>query len=193
MEVVNSLQNEIARFTASLPDPLKLTDQNLTKFLDTADWIAFLLIHVWISHLHIDLYRFALPGLREQAHPDLLRKLPKDFISKSQKQAVAHALSLGRLFQTIQTDYGRTANEVGSFWLVPTVVQVAKVLMKAIQHQLCRDLSDHTTAPLWRSAEASDQEVRGLIDWSVRIVEPWSNQVPCMAPIVSYGHGNAPP
>jgi hypothetical protein len=185
MEGVNSLQNEITRFTAALPDSLKLSDQNLTSFLKSPEWTGYFMIHIWISQLHIDLYRFALPGLREQAHPDLLRKLPKDFIMKSQKQAVAHALSLARLFQTVQNDYSRSPTAPGSHWLGPCVGQVAKVLMKAIQYQLYRDLGDHTTAPLWRNENANDFTIRSLIDTSLRMVEPWSKKIPALAPIVS--------
>lgn len=190
MEDVNNLQQELARFTAALPDWMKLNDQNIATHMATQhNKTGFIMVHTWISQLHIDLYRFSLPGIREQANPNLLRKLPKEFIAKSQKQVVAHALNLARFWDSIRAEIIRQTGIShplisGDYMMSSIVAQVAKVLIKAQQYQLYHDLNVHTTAPLWRNEEANDATVRALIDSSVLMIEPWLHILPSVRPTV---------
>jgi hypothetical protein len=189
MEDVNKLQQELVRFTASLPNWLRLTENNITAHVRTPNKNGFIMVHSWISQLHIDLYRFTMPGLREQANPDFLRKLPKEFTIKAQKQAVAHAITLGRLWETVRFEVARQRHESsppvsGDYMLHIMVTQVVKVLLISIQHQLYHDLSMHTSAPLWRNDKVDDESVHLLIDSSLEMLRPWASIAPSIQTVV---------
>jgi len=189
MEDVRRLQLELSSFSSSLPDYMKLSDQNISRWLQSKEKQVFVLIHGLLCTAHIDLYRFSLPGIRERGTPDLLKKLPHDFIVKSQKQAIAHAITLARFWETIYNQSKAIQRGklllIGDYNIAPLVQQCAKVLMTAKQHELYRDLTSHSTAPLWRNEPADGPSVRRLVDSCLRILQPWSKVIPCVKSRVS--------
>ncbi|CAI4218786.1 unnamed protein product [Parascedosporium putredinis] len=182
MEDVRKLQLELSRFSSSLPDPMKLTDQNIMQWIPSKERQVFVLIHGLLCTAHIDLYRFSLPGIRERGTPDLLKKLPHDFIVKSQKQAIAHAITLARFWETVHGQMKVLHRDrivlVGDYNIAPLIQQCAKVLMTAKQHKLYRDLTSHSTAPLWRNELADGASIRRLIDSCLQVLQPWSKVIP---------------
>lgn len=183
MADINGLQNELSRFNASLPDELKLNDQNIARHMATEERVGYIFLHTHLGVAHIDLYRTSLPGLQEQIPIDMLRKLPREFIAKSQKQTVAHALCIARFCDAIQK-HAEQLPDRGKLKLTgdPTILNVSthclRVLLTALQHNLYQDLADHTTAPLWRSEPADEAHIRRLIDGLLKILEPWCKVLP---------------
>jgi len=161
---------------------MKLTDQNIMQWIPSKERQVFVLIHGLLCTAHIDLYRFSLPGIRERGTPDLLKKLPHDFIVKSQKQAIAHAITLARFWETVHGQMKVLHRDrivlVGDYNIAPLIQQCAKVLMTAKQHKLYRDLTSHSTAPLWRNELADGASIRRLIDSCLQVLQPWSKVIP---------------
>ena len=183
MADINTLQNELSRFNASLPDELKLNDQNVTRYMASEEGPGYVFLHTCLGSSHLDLYSLSLPGLREQISVDILRKLPREFISKSQKQAIAHALCLARFCDTIQREVDQRPGTgrlklAGDPSILNVTNQVLRVLLTALQHHFYQDLADHTTAPLWRSEPADEAHIRNLIDSLLRISESWCRIIP---------------
>ncbi|SPO02811.1 uncharacterized protein DNG_05486 [Cephalotrichum gorgonifer] len=184
---IGKLQSELSRFGSSLPAYLKLSDQNISRWVHSPERQGFVLLHGLYCTTHIDLYRFSLPGIRERGTPDLLKKLPRDFILKSQKQAVAHAITLARFWETVYNEAWRGSNGrailLGDYNIAQCVQQCIKVLITAKQHKLYQeDLSSHSTAPLWRNEPVDEGSIRPLIDSCLRILEPWSRVIPSVKP-----------
>lgn len=183
MADINTLQNELSRFNASLPEEYKLGDQNIARHVASEERVGYVFLHTHLGAAHIDLYRTSLPGLQEQIPVNVVRKLPREFMVKSQKQTVAHALSLARFCEVIQYHIDqlpehnqmRTAGD-------PTIVNIStqclRVLLTALQNNLYQDLADHTTAPLWRSEAADEAHIRRLVDSLLRVIEPWCKILP---------------
>ncbi|KAF7543730.1 hypothetical protein G7046_g9942 [Stylonectria norvegica] len=183
MADINTLQNELFRFNNTLPDEHKLSNQNITRHMASEQGPGYVFLHTCLSTSHIELYSLSLPGLREQIAADLLRKLPQEFIAKSQKQAVAHALCLARFCETIhmeveQRPYNGKLKVTGDPTILNVVGQCQRVLLTALQHNIYQDLTDHSTAPLWRSEPADEAHIRGLIDSLLRISESWGRFLP---------------
>lgn len=183
MADINTLQSELSRFNASLPDELKLNDQNITRYMASEEGPGYVFLHTCLGSSHLDLYSLSLPGLREQITVDILRKLPREFICKSQKQAIAHALCLARFCDIVQREVERGSSNrklklAGDPSILNVTNQVLRVLLTALQHNFYQDLADHTTAPLWRSEPADEVHIRGLIDVLLRISESWCQIIP---------------
>lgn len=102
IKLVNGLQNQLISFKSTLSEELTLTDANIDRFLNSADGPSFIMLHSLFWILHVDLYRFTIPGIREEANPELSKQLPWDFVHKSQRQAVGYAVSLARLWRKLQ-------------------------------------------------------------------------------------------
>lgn len=85
MSIINGFQGELSQVNTSLPEHLKLNDQNIARAMTSEDSAGYVFIHTCMASVHIDLYSLCLPGLREQLSADLLRKLPREFVAKSQK------------------------------------------------------------------------------------------------------------
>ncbi|CAM1505433.1 Fc.00g110700.m01.CDS01 [Cosmosporella sp. VM-42] len=185
MADINTLQNELSRFNASLPDEFKLNDQNIVHYMASEEGPGYCFLHCSLGASHLDLYSLSLPGLRERISGDVLRKLPHEFIAKSQKQAIAHALCLSRFCDTIQREVEQRPNNgklklAGDPSILNVTTQCLRILLTALQHGFYLDLTlaDHTTAPLWRNEPADEPHIRGLIDSLLRISESWCRVIP---------------
>jgi hypothetical protein len=183
MSNINGFQNELSQINASLPPDLRLNDGNIARAMTSEYATGFVFIHTCLASVHMDLYSFCLPGLREQVSADLLRKLPREFVTKSQKQAVAHALTLARFCDTLQhrleaEAYTGKLKLVGCSSMVKFTTQCLRVLLTALQHNLYQDLTEHTTAPIWRSEPADEPHIRGLIESLLKISKSWCQIIP---------------
>lgn len=100
---VNQLQIALSRFQESLPSSLKVADQTkINEWINTPQCSSFFVLHSTYWELHIDLYRFSIPGLREAMAHEVEQGLPRDFVVHSQKQAVGYAVCLSRFWQFVQ-------------------------------------------------------------------------------------------
>lgn len=179
MEDINAFQNELTRFHASIPNEVRLSDQSITKFMSTSERVGFVYFHTHLSVGHIDLYRFALPGILDPSKNDILRRLPPDFVERSRKQAVAHALCTGRFCVAIQDEIERLAKTgvkalAGDSTISHMSTQSLRVFLIAMQHKIYDNLTEDTTAPLWRFQEPDEDYIRSLITNGLfRVSEPW--------------------
>jgi hypothetical protein len=184
MADISELQNELSRINFSLPEDLRLSDQSIARYMTSPERPGYVLLQTHLLACHIDLYRFALPGMRYPKAIDFLQKLPREFIMKSQKQAVAHAICQARFCDAIQKELEKHPGMpqiAGDCTIVHMSTQCLRVLLIAIQYGLYRDLSDHTTAPLWKNDPADESHMRGLIDSLFRVCEPWCEILPIAA------------
>jgi hypothetical protein len=178
MAEINDLQNELSRICASVPDKLMLTDQSIARYMASPERYGYIFLHSHIAASHLDLYRFALPGTKENSTPSILRKLPGEFLAKSQKQAVAYAISLARFCNAVQDAYDKLPamdglGLAGDCTVSHMTTHCLRVLLIALEHDLYQDLTEHTTAPLWRNEPASAAHIRDLIDGMLRMSEAW--------------------
>jgi hypothetical protein len=179
MEDISNWQNELTRFHASIPDDIRLSDQSIKRFMASSERVGYVYFHTHLSVAHIDLYRFALPGILDSTRNNILRKLPHDFIEKSRKQAVAHALVTGRFCVAAQNEIERLPDNgqlklAGDPTISHMVTQSLRVFLIAMQHNIYDNLTEGTSAPLWRWQEPNEQYIRTLIeDGLFRISKPW--------------------
>ena len=179
MEDISNWQNELTRFHASIPDDIRLSDASIAKYMASSERVGYVYFHTHLSVSHIDLYRFALPGILDSSRNNILRRLPQAFIDKSRKQAVAHALCTGRFCVAIQDVVDRLPGTgrlrlASDCTISHMVTQSLRVFLIAMQHKIYDNITENTTAPLWRYQEPNEQYIRGLIeDGLLRISEPW--------------------
>ncbi|KAG6004288.1 hypothetical protein E4U21_001185 [Claviceps maximensis] len=178
MANINGLQNELTRFHMSLPPEVLLSDHTVTKYMASPERAGYVFLHTYLAISHIDLYRFSLPGQREKVSSDILHKLPREFVARSQKQAVAHAMCLGRFCDAIQTEVdklqdGGKLELAGDYSTFQMSTHCVRVLLIALQYKLYREIIDVTTAPLWRSVEVNEAHIHFLIDAVQRVTRPW--------------------
>lgn len=188
MEDVNKLQLKISGFVESLPMVLRLSDNTIEQYFQSGDRPSFVMLHTWIGQMYIDLYRFSLPGLDEQTSPELLAKLPADFIKKSQKQAIAHAISLARFWEhmqhRIQMEFNTSIITTDST-LAICVVQCTNVLVSARKYDLYKQLCANSTAPLWRAEEVTTDIIERLINSNLRVIQHLAHCIPRIRTFVS--------
>jgi hypothetical protein len=193
MERVNSLQAEISAFAMALPDELRLNDANILSWVGRPESQVYLFLHEWICILHMDLYRFSLPAIRETGDQDLIKILPTDYKIKCQMQAIAHAITLASFWEAClhESKMVGSGKEVllGDYNIMPCVQQCIKVLLVTLKHGLHARLRWlDTTAPVWRtlgSKPITSQSLRDLIDIALRVLEPWADRIPSITPQVS--------
>ncbi|KAM4057059.1 fungal zn(2)-Cys(6) binuclear cluster domain-containing protein [Hirsutella rhossiliensis] len=178
MADINGLQNELTRFHSSLPSEVRLCDQSISRFMASPERPGYVFLHCHLAGCHIDLYRFFLPGQKEKIPLEILRKLPREFLARSQKQAVAHSMSFARFCDAIQNEVAQMRDTgkqelAADYSTIQVGTACVRVLLVAIQHQLFRDISQETTAPLWRLGKIDEAHLRFLIKSVQRVTEPW--------------------
>lgn len=190
IKLVNGLQNQLISFSQSLSEDLKLNDANTNRFLKSADGPSFIMLHSLFWILHVDLYRFTIPGIREEANPELSRQLPRDFVLKSQRQAVGYAVSLARFWRTLQSIVAKRPPGDGTERLLTVdqmfaihVIQPTKILLAARQHHLFDGLED-STAPLVRQEPVDDAALAALVESNMQLIPPFARFFPRILEIV---------
>jgi len=193
MDNVASLQREISQFISSLPDDLILSNKNIAGWLLRRDRQVYQFLHEWICVLHMDLYQFSLPLIRETGEPGLLNILPAEFKTNSQMQAIAHAITLARFWEAWLEKSEAIGHPkpvlIGDYNIIPCVRQCNKVLLAALACGLHSELKNwkSTTAPTWRMEEPITlQSLRSLIDVTLRVLEPWAGIIPSVKPEVGF-------
>ncbi|KAI6783882.1 putative transcriptional regulatory protein-like protein [Emericellopsis cladophorae] len=181
MEDINNFQNELTRFHLCIPDDIRLSDQSIAKYIASPEKVGYVYLHTHLSVGHIDLYRFALPGIIDPKKNDIVQRLPKDFVERSKKQAIAHALCSGRFCIAIQKEaekhpYTGKGPVAGDCTIPHMATQTLRVLLLAIQHRIYDNLTQDTTAPLWRFEDPDEKYIRRLIeDGLFKVSEPWKH------------------
>ncbi|PHH76716.1 hypothetical protein CDD80_1313 [Ophiocordyceps camponoti-rufipedis] len=178
MADINGLQNELTRFHSSLPPDVLLCDQSISRYMALPERPGYVFIHCHLAGCHVELYRFFLPGQKEKIPVEIVRKLPREFLARSQKQAVAHSMSFGRFCDAIQDEVDQMRDTgkqelAADYSTIQVGTACVRVLVAAIQHQLFRDISQETTAPLWRLGKTDEPHLRFLIKSVQRVTEPW--------------------
>lgn len=179
---INNLQSELSRFHLSLPPEYKFNDQNIAKYMASEDRVAYGYLHSHLGASHVDLYRFSLPGVKDTAD-EILRRLPREFVLLSQKQAVAHAICLAEYFEAIRAEYAKHPSTLrirltGDYSLPHMCTQAIRVLLVAISHRLYEGLAGKTTVPPWRGLNTrvfTEEDLRRMITNMVVVMEPWQH------------------
>lgn len=191
IKLVNHLQNQLLHFKSTLSEELTLTDANINHFLNSPEGPSFIMLHSLFWILHIDLYRFTIRGIREEANPELLDKLPDEFIYKSRRQVVGYAVSLARFWRNLQDIVARRPPGNGTEKLLTVdqmfaiyVVQPTKMLLVARKHRLFDNL-DFSTAPLVRQEPVDDAALAALVQSNMRLISPFARFFPRILDIVS--------
>lgn len=172
---IQKLQAKLNTIKDALPDNVQVTEINIQRFYGTPEWSTYFMVHTWMFQLHLDLYRFSLPGIREQATDDLLRCLPPDFLAKCRCQAIAFAVTLARFWESCravmaQHPQGRHAIITADFALGVCVIQCTKILLIARQYRMFFDLQANSTVPPFRNDVVDDAILAGLIDSNLALI-----------------------
>ncbi|KAM3465920.1 hypothetical protein NHJ6243_001292 [Beauveria neobassiana] len=182
MSEIMTLQNEIGCFHMSLPAQYKLTDQVIERIMGTEERNGYIYLHSHIGVSHVDLYRFSLPGVHGTA-PDLLQRLPREFVLASQKQAVAHSISVATFCDVVRREHEKHPSLLplrltGDYSITHMCTQAMRVLVVALCHNLYHDIAGKTTSPPWRginSRVVTEADIREMIDNLFKVMEPWSH------------------
>lgn len=179
MTDINGLQNELSRLHLSFPDNIKLSKASIDYHMSAPERMGYVFLHSHVGVAHIDLYSFALPQLRESS-PELLRKLPKEFVIQSQRQAVAHSLSVARFIVAVHDGFSKSPGYkshglAGDYSVTHMTTRAIRVLLVALEHDLYHDIAAYTTAPPWSNGSANKAEIESLLIGMLNATEAWSH------------------
>jgi hypothetical protein len=176
MADIQKLQAKLNTIKEALPDHVQVREANIQRFYGTPEWSTYFTIHTWMFQLHLDLYRFCLPGIREQASNDLLRALPPDFLAKCRCQAIAFAITLARFWESCRREMARHPQSrhsiiTADYTLGVCAIQCTKILLIARQYRMFFDLQAHSTVPPFRNEVVDDAVLAGLIDSNTTLMD----------------------
>lgn len=178
MKEIHQLQKELSRLHLGFPITLQLNDASMDHYMSSPDRLGYVWLHNHVGVSHIDLYRFALPGI-EDFSPEYLAKLPAEFVAMSRKQAVAHGLSVARFIRGVYEASKREPSTIsvkliGDYSICHMSTQALRVILIALQYDLYINIQDCTTAPPWSNAIATAEEIHELIYAILAATESWS-------------------
>src|SRR5688572_12365466 len=150
MSDINEFQNALSQLHACLPSHLRLTEQSIAAYTCKPEQAGYCYFHTHYIVAHIDLYRFALPGFQQKSQREALMRLPRDFIAKSQRQAISHAICLAKFCEDITAESekamkrgesgSRSTSETlkigGDATIFHMATQGLRVLLVALQYRL---------------------------------------------------------
>lgn len=178
MSNINQLQNELSTLHLNFPQDLKLDAASMKHYMSAPERVGYIWLHLHVGVAHIDLYRFALPGV-EQSLLDKARHLPPDFVQQSQRQVVAHALLVARFVNSVyEASKDQPSSSVirlyGDYSISHMSTHALQVLLVALQYDIFHDIAANTTVPSWASAKTNKNELHHLIAGILEATEGWS-------------------
>lgn len=100
---VTQLQKCLSDFKRKLPASLLSLDlPAVESWVNSPQCATFFILQSMFWELHIDLYRFSIPGLREEIDASIKQQLPLDWVRLSQKHAIGFAVCLSRFWRCVQ-------------------------------------------------------------------------------------------
>ncbi|KAF3770509.1 hypothetical protein M406DRAFT_66909 [Cryphonectria parasitica EP155] len=163
---VSKLQQMLLTFSQSLPEYLKVSDiGTVQRWFNSPQRGSFVMLYTTFWELYIDLYRFSVPGLREQASAEIAKQLPSDFVVSSQKQAVGYAICLSRFWRCGQAVADQKPWVDGRERLL-TVDQTL--------HRLYDNLVEGSSAPLIRQEVVNDDTLAALIQSNMKLFDAFA-------------------
>ncbi len=189
VEDVRRLQIRLTSFRETLPATYEMTQRNMRQLCCTDEWVGFVILHSWICQLHIDLYSFALPEIKENTNSELLHGLPAGFLRKARGQAVGWAVNYSQLWESLQTlleeqPRARAPLVAASPWIGACTVQSSKVLLLSKKYGLYSHLREHTSAPLRSGGTVDDTMHNALIQSNLSSLDNISHLLPRSRQIV---------
>lgn len=182
---INGLQKILSSFNANLPTHLKVCDSSLERWVNLPESASYIMLWTTFWGLYIELYLFSIPGLREEANPELSRQLPITFVVKSQKQAVAYAISLSQFWRSVQDIVGKRSIADGTERLYTTdqtliinVIRSTTVLLVAREHRLYDGVQEESTAPLIPQEPITDEFLESLIQSNMGLFKQFEHYYP---------------
>lgn len=182
---INGLQNILSSFNTNLPNHFKVSDSSIERWVNLPESASFIMLWTTFWGLYIELYLFSIPGLREEANPELTRQLPITFVIKSQKQAVAYAISLSQFWRSVRDIVDKRSIADGTERLYTTdqtliinVIRSTKVLLAAREHRLYDGVQEESTAPLIPQKPITDEFLESLIRSNMGLFEQFEHYYP---------------
>ncbi|PVH74437.1 hypothetical protein DL98DRAFT_467858 [Cadophora sp. DSE1049] len=99
---LHSFEQELELFMQQLPATYSFSQKNLTLRAPTSQRTSFVMLHIWWHQCYCDLFRFAVPRIRESLPCEALQKLHPDFVSHCQNQCWQHAMSISSIVDSIR-------------------------------------------------------------------------------------------
>lgn len=177
---ITRLQETLSSFNAYLPAHLNVSGASIERWVHLPESGSFIMLWTTFWGLYIELYLFSIPGLREEANPELARQLPATFVAKSQKQAVAYAISLSRFWHSVQDVMAKRSMADGTErlhtvdqTLVISIVRSTNVLLAEREHQLYDGVQEDSTAPWIPPGPITDDFLEALIRSNMGLFEQY--------------------
>ncbi|KAK9327533.1 fungal-specific transcription factor domain-containing protein [Lipomyces starkeyi] len=99
---LHSFEQELELFMQQLPETYSFSRKNLALRAPTPQRTSYVMLHIWWHQCYCDLFRFAIPRIRESLPFEVLQKLHPDFISHCQDQCWRHAMSISSIVDSIR-------------------------------------------------------------------------------------------
>lgn len=182
MQHVNQYQTALYRFTDSLPEHLKLSVSNVDAHIHRPNRPSYTMLHTWYCQTHIELYSFSLHALKQSTSPDsvpweFFLRSQRDFLLRSQQQAVSYAICLAQTWEYCLQNVQRTPSAtlrhglVTVDWMIGAcAVDVVEVLLAARKYRLYNNLKSNTSAQMCYLKPIDDDLLASLIASIVKLV-----------------------
>lgn len=180
---ITNLQKVLCNFNTNMPKYFKISDESLERWVNLPESGSFIMLWTTFWGLYIELYLFSIPGL--EANPELTRQMPITFVVKSQKQAVAYAISLSQFWRSVQGIVAKRPIVDGTErlytidqTLILNIIRSTKVLLAAREHRLFDGVQEDSTAPLIPQGPINDEFLEALIQSNMGLFEQFEYYYP---------------
>ncbi|RSL94322.1 hypothetical protein CEP52_012716 [Fusarium oligoseptatum] len=156
LTAVQSIENELQRFSSSLPERYRFDVKSFSLRAFSPSRTPFLMLHAWWHQTHCDLFRFAIPGFREGLPIAEISQLSPEFATSCREKCLAHALSVSRILETPKLVGG--ADLISDPSLAMCAFHSARIISRLGQHPMGNLPQDELVARLSSCADALEEQ-----------------------------------
>ncbi|RSL77899.1 hypothetical protein CEP51_008674 [Fusarium floridanum] len=156
LTAVQSIENELQRFSSSLPERYRFDVKSFSLRAFSPSRTPFLMLHAWWHQTHCDLFRFAIPGFREGLPIAEISQLSPEFATSCREKCLAHALSVSRILETPKLVGG--ADLISDPSLAMCAFHSARIISRLGQHPMGNLPQDELVARLSACAAALGEQ-----------------------------------
>ncbi|RSL43215.1 hypothetical protein CEP54_015177 [Fusarium duplospermum] len=156
LTAVYSIENELLRFSSSLPERYKFDAKSFSLRAFSPSRTPYLMLHAWWHQTHCDLFRFAIPGFREGLPIAEIAQLSPEFATSSRDKCLSHALSVSRILETPKLVGG--ADLISDPSLAMCAFHSARIISRLGQHPMGNLPQDELVERLSACAAALEEQ-----------------------------------
>jgi hypothetical protein len=130
--MIKRIDRDLQGLVRRLPPDLKYSKRNLVNRPSVSESRFFFVSHLWVHQIFCDLYRLAIPGMRESSPEIILSLIPQEMLVQAQSDCIRNAVAICDIISD-NLEFINSPETIGD--ILTFILQSARLLLVYVRQQ----------------------------------------------------------